>query len=59
MEKYFAASRDVPYGHLYDVQYGKIRVKYDTAYYTNMPYDISLVASQSWNVGTAIFKSQV
>jgi hypothetical protein len=25
------------------VQYGKIRVKYDTAYYTNTPYDTSLI----------------
>jgi len=32
-------------GHtdLRDVQYGKIRVKYHTAYYTNEPYDPSLI----------------
>jgi len=32
-------------GHtdLRDVQYGKIRIKYHTAYYTNTPYDPSLV----------------
>jgi len=29
---------------IWDVQYGKICVKYNTAYYTNKPYDTSLVA---------------
>ena len=30
---------------IWDVQYGKIRVKYETAYYTNTPYDTALMYS--------------
>jgi len=30
---------------IWDVQYGKIRVKYETAYYTTTPYDTSLPSS--------------
>jgi len=33
---------------IWDVQYGKIRVKHDTAYYTNTLYDTSLVFT--WQV---------
>jgi hypothetical protein len=36
------------------VQYGKIRVKYDTAYYTNnTPYDTSLVLAYPMHIAGA------
>ena len=35
---------------IWDVQYGKKRVKYDKAYYTNTPYDTSLMYTYAWCV---------
>jgi hypothetical protein len=42
---------------LWDVQYGKLRVKYDMAYYTNMPYDTSWLQTKFVHTLPLLFKS--